>query len=180
MKSKIDVNKLNNSNDRKDLITNILDKDVKDIFNILNDNLHNKNLIDFMNILQKNSKDLAISLSQLDKKKEKVVIDTYSQELTGLIGERMNMLGKTIKKDYIALAVDICLSALLKKGYMVKLPYEPWSISICANLLSFNDILHDFKPLIMSINEVLSLNEDEYVKRELDIIDLLTKLYNSY
>jgi hypothetical protein len=181
MKSKIDLNKLNNPADRKDIINTFTDTDLKEIFNVLNDNVQNKNLVDFMTVLQTNSKNLAVSLMLPDKKKEKALIDSYNQELSKSIEEKMAMLGKQLKKDYIALAVDIGLHALLKKGHMLKLPYELWAISICLNILGQKDIaLHDTKALLTTVNEIVSLSDDEFAKRENEISEYFNKLYNSY
>jgi hypothetical protein len=181
MKSKIDLNKLNNPTDRKEVINTFTDTDLKEIFNVLNDNLQNKNLVDFMAVLQTNSKNLAISLVLPDKKKEKSILDSYNQELIKSIEEKIAMLGKLLKKDYLALAVDTGLHALLKKGYMLKLPYELWAISICLTLLGHKDIqLQDTKALLTTISEILALGDDEFSKRESEISEYFNKLYNSY
>jgi hypothetical protein len=134
-----------------------------------------------MLVLQSNSKNLAVSLMVPDKKKEKAINDSYNQELNKNIEERMSLLGKQLKKDYVALAVDISLSALLKKGYLLKLPYEPWAVSICLTLTNRNEVgLQDSKVLLTTVNEIIGLTDDEFRKKENELVEYFNKLYNSY
>ena len=174
MKSKIDLNKLNDPNLRKELINSISDPDIKDIFNSLNDCLGNKNLINFVKILEDNSKFLAVSLSLWDKKKEKIVTEKYSKEWLNSIDEKFNLLGKTGKKDYISVIVDICHSALLKKGLFIKLPHEIWALGI------FSNILPELKAILAPLNELLGLDEDSFFAKQDAALDLIKKLLNSY
>jgi hypothetical protein len=182
MKSKIDLNKINNPNERKEVINSAIpDEEVKEVFQILNEAQVNKNFIQFMETLQKNSKILAISLSNLDKKKEKVLNEKYSGELFKQIDERFNLIGNLPKKDYLALTVDICQSALLKKGFFLSLPAEPWAIGIFSNLMSDNSIgLGELKTMLTKINELLNLTDDELFIRQDEIGECIKKLYNSF
>jgi hypothetical protein len=181
MKYKIEIDKLNNPNDRKEIINTFTDDDLKEIFNSLNDLVQNKNFSNFMNLLQENSKNLAISLSLLDKKKEKALTDKLREEIGNSIDEKLNMLGKTNKKDYIILTIEICHSALLKKGYVLKLPYELWSLEVFAKLFSEAKLgLGELRHLLTSISEILNLQDDQFLDKQDEIAEYVKKLFNSF
>ena len=63
---------------------------------------------------------------------------------------------------------------------MIKLPYEMWSISLCVNILSYNNILPEFTNILKEIYTILSMNEQEYSIKESELSDYFTKLFNSY
>lgn len=174
MKSKIDINKLNDPNQRKDIISTFSDDDLRQIFTSLNDNLQNKNFLNFMNILQDNSKYMAISLSQLDKKKEKALIEKLSGETHKLIDDKYSLLEKLNKKDSLALTVEMCQSALLKKGMLIKLPYETWAIGL------FSTLLPELKAILTGLNEIFNLNDEEFFNRQEEAVEYVKKLFNSY
>jgi E3 UFM1-protein ligase 1 len=173
MKSKLDLNKINDPNQRKEIINSLTDDDLREIFSTLDDCLKNKNFIPFMNKLDESSKILAVSLSIYDKKKEKVLVEKYTKEFSNSIDEKISMMGRCQKKDYIALAVDICHSGLLKRGLFVKLPYESWALGIFSNLLQ------EFKGQISAVSEIVSLSDDDFFGRQDEVCELIKKLLNS-
>jgi hypothetical protein len=179
MKLKIDLNQLNDPNQRKDIIKQFPDEDLKEIFSSLSDSLQNKNFISFMNTLQDNSKFLAISLSQLDKKREKVMFEKYNSDLLNLVDQKFNLLGKTSKKDYISLAVDMCHTALLKKGIYLRLPYEQWALGIFQNI-SIDSNSQAMKIILIKLIELLNLSEDELYNKQEELIEYFKKLLNTY
>ena len=122
-----------------------------------------------------------MSLSSLDKKKEKVLFEKYSEDLVKSIDEKYNMIGKTGKKDYITLAVDMCHSALLKKGYFLKLPYEQWAAGLFNNLFSEKNLnLGELKGLIQGVNEILNLDDNEVDNKQDEIAEYFKKMFNTY
>jgi hypothetical protein len=172
MKSKIDLNKINDPNQRKDIIQSISDPDIRDIFNSLNDSLINKNFLNFVKLLEENSKYLAVSLAFWDKKKEKLINEKYTKEWAALIDEKFKIMTKTGKKDYISITVDSCQSILLKKGIFIKLPYEIWAVGI------FTNIVPEFKSSISPLNEILNLDEDAFSVRQEEAMLYVKNLNN--
>jgi hypothetical protein len=173
MKSKVDLNRINDPNQRKDVIHTFADDDIKEIFVALNDNITNKNFLSFMTKLDESTKILAISLPFWDKKKEKLLIEKYIKEWTILIEDKFALLGKTNKKDYISAITDICHMILIKKNIFIKLPYEIWAVSIFTNLIP------EQKNILTALNEIVNLSEDTFYLRQEEALDYVKKLYNS-
>jgi len=179
MKMKIDMAQLNDPNQRKEILKNFQDEDIKQIFSLLADHLQNRNLTNFIETLKENCKNLAISLASVDKKKEKSIIEKYQSELFSRIDQNFILIGKMNKKDYISLAVDMCLSALLKSGIYMKLPYENWSLPILQAIFT----TQNNKNLIKSINmivELLKVNEADIDGKQEEIAEAFKNLFNSY
>lgn len=173
MKSKLDLNKINDPNQRKDIINSLTDDDLREIFSSLDESLKNKNFIQFMTKLDECSKILAVSLSIYDKKKEKILVEKFMKEFSNSTDEKVSMMGRCQKKDYISLAVDICHSALLKRGLFVKLPYESWALGIFSNLLQ------ELKTQISAVSDILSLSDDDFFGKQDEACELVKKLLNS-
>lgn len=178
MKSKIDLNKINLPNERKDVINGITDDDIRSSFNKLNEYISAKNFSEFLNFLQANSKDLAISLSNFDKKKEKVLYEKYLTEYSKNVQEKKESIKKGFKKDYIAFLVDFSLNKLLSKNYYLKLPYEPWCISVIANLFAEKTIDPEgvLKASLSSINEFMNLSDDDFFNKHNEIEEFIAKI----
>ena len=178
MKSKIDLNKINLPNERKELINNIPDEDIKTIFNKLNEYISTKNLSEFLNFLQANSKDLAISLSNYDKKKEKGLFEKYLVEYSKNVQEKKDEIKKGFKKDYISFLVDFSLNKLLSKNYFLKLPYESWCISVISNIFAEKTIDPEgiLKDSYLSINEFMNLSDDDFFTKHKEIEEFMEKI----
>ncbi len=178
MKSKIDLNKINLPNERKELINSILDDDIKSIFNKLNEYISSKNFSDFLNYLQANSKDLAISLSNYDKKKEKVLFEKYFVENSKNVQEKKDSIKKGFKKDYIAFLVDFTLNKLLSKNYFLKLPYEPWCINVITNIFAEKTLDPEsvLKTSFLNINEFMNLSDDDFFNKHNEMEEFIAKI----
>lgn len=177
IKSKIDLEKINNPNDRKEIILSISDEDVKKIFQKLNENISSKNLSEFMNILTASARDLAVSLPPFDKKKEKNLNEKYYSEFTKNLEEKKSLVKKGFKKDFVAFIVDYGLLKLMNKNYFVKLPYENWAISIFSNLFEEKSLEGEiFKNFLTATNKQFALNDDEFSNNFNEVYKHLEKL----
>jgi hypothetical protein len=177
MKSKVDLNKINQSNDRKEIINSIIDSDIKEIFNKLNENISNKNLTEFMNLLTSSTKDLAISLAPFDKKKEKNLNEKYYSEFSKNLEEKKHLVQKGFKKDFINFVIDFGLLQLLNKNYFMKLPYENWVISVLSNLYDEKSLDGDlFKVFLTNTAKYVSMSDDDFSANLNDVIQHLEKL----
>ncbi len=178
MKSKIDLNKINLPNERKEIIKTIQDEDIKDIFNKLNDNISAKNLSEFLNYLQANSKDLAITLSGYDKKKEKIIYEKFFVEYAKNLEEKKGLIKKGFKKDYIAFFIDFCLLKLLNKNYFLKLPYEQWCVSVLSNI--FNEKKLDEEQIVKNslskLEEYINLSDDDFFNKHYEMEEYIAKI----
>jgi transcriptional regulator of heat shock response len=177
MKSKVDLNKINQPNDRKEIINSIIDSDIKEIFNKLNENISNKNLTEFMNLLTSSTKDLAISLAPFDKKKEKNLNEKYYSEFSKNLDEKKNLVYNGFKKDFVNFVIDFGLLKLLNKNYFMKLPYENWVISVFSNLFDEKSLDGDlFKAFLTSTSKYVSMSDDDFSDNFNDVNKHLQKL----
>ena len=177
MKSKIDLNKINLPNERKEIITSLMDDELRFIFNKLNELIQNKNFVEFLDYLQKNSKDLAISITPFDKKKEKVLSEKFNLEYSKLLKEKESLLEKGFKKDYIGFLIDFGLNKLFSKGYFLKLPCETWVVTIFLNLFAEKSLeLLEVKDILGNINSYLNLSDDEFYLKNNEVYEFTKKL----
>lgn len=179
MKSKIDLNKINMPNERKDIINTIGDEDLKNIFIKLNDFISAKNFSEFLNFLGSVSKDIAVTLTPFDKKKEKMLNEKYTAEFSKNLEEKKTSLGKGFKKDFVAFVVDFGLSKLLARGYFFKLPYESWVISIYSNIFLESSLDPEglgLKALLTSINSYINLSDDDFFAKHSEVNEYVLKM----
>lgn len=178
MKSKIDLNKINLPNERKEIINSIVDDDIKAIFNKLNECIASKNFSEFLNFLQANYKDLAISLSNFDKKKEKGLFEKFLNEYSKNVQEKKDSIKKGFKKDYIEFLIDFSLYKLLSKNYYLKLPYESWCISVLSNIFIEKSLDPEavLRNSFSKINEFMNLNDDDFFNKHNEIEEFIAKI----
>jgi len=178
-KLKIDLNKLNNHEERSKIIYELKDNELITLFTGLNDCLSGNNFSDFINSLIKNNKNMAISLKVLDKKKEKQVVERITNDFKKVIQEKTMFLVNLGKKEFSTILVDITQLALIKTNIYINVGYEIGVITSLQKLFFNADLLSsDYNALLKDLFMYNALSEEGFNEKQNEISEVLTKILN--
>ena len=180
LKKTIDVNRLSDKDERRNLIMSMKDDDLIQIFNYFNDCLDTNNLSGFISFLLKNCKNMAISIMPIDKKKEKTIIDRVYNEFKKLVDEKSQFVSKFNKKDFTSFLIDISLLALIKTNIYINVEYDITNLSAFQKLfLNANLISADTNTVLLELIKLIMLSEDEFSSKHSEIYEYSLKLLST-
>jgi len=176
-KKTIDVNRLSDVEEREKIISELKDEELINIFQTLDNSIKNNNLSQFMSFLLKNTKNLAISVTPIDKKKEKSLIDRYYHEFKKVVEDKRANLENYSKKEYISFIIDVCLLSLIKTNFYINVDYDITIISAFNSLFSnANLISTDTNSVLLELFTFCSLSEETFLSKQNEIHEYTLKL----